>query len=106
MKNEKTFKIIISVFIALVLINAFADLISPVINKIFLKINNTISEIKFNFERKDYQPIIFKNELYLINRKNGKTYKFNDDFIGKYKIYSYTYITKPQADSNPLKLAF
>lgn len=58
----------------------------------------------FDLEKKDYQAIVFKDDLYLINKKNGKTYKYNDDIIGKYHVYSYTYITRPYKENNPLNL--
>lgn len=52
------------------------------------------ADFRFDFERKDYIPYTFNNELYLINRKNGKTYKLNEYQDDKSVWYKYDYIAK------------
>lgn len=50
-----------------------------------------------DFEKKEYKPFIYKNNLYLINIKNGKTYKLLEKQDSNSISYKYIYISNPKA---------
>ncbi len=67
--------------------------------------------LDLDFEKKEYTPIVYENNLYLINQKNGKTYILKRDVLGKNSYYSYQLLTKPKQKSkinsdDPLGLSF
>lgn len=66
---------------------------------------NFLNRIMSIFEKKDYQPIVLNNELYAINKKNGKTYKLVtiNNKMDNYEYSYYKYIAKPKGKRNITK---
>ena len=70
------------------LIGCLSALIILVLIVIFSN-STELKFIDFSFEKKDYIPISIQDNLFLINKRNGKTYIFDA------KNERYLYLTKP-----------
>lgn len=67
-------------------------------------INVTPREFMVDFEKKDYQIITVNNDMLLVNKKNGKTYKLEkfETEEKKYYWYEYRYIARPKGKTKKI----
>ena len=54
-------------------------------------------DIKIDFEKKSYIPVVLNNEMFLVNKHNGKTYKLNYNEAENTYIYKYVLVAKPKS---------
>lgn len=73
--------------------------------------NNTDWVNFWDLEKKKYMPVITNNEFYVINQKNGKTYKLEKKEISNTYFYEYQYLAAPKikkikvySKTNPINL--
>ena len=73
--------------------------------------NNTDWVYFWDLEKKKYIPVITNNEFYVINQKNGKTYKLEKKEISDTYFYEYQYLAAPKikkikvySKTNPINL--
>lgn len=59
--------------------------------------NNTDWANFWDLERKKYIPIVVNNELFVINQKNGKTYKLKEKETTNTYFYEYQYLATPKS---------
>lgn len=55
------------------------------------------SDFRVDLERKKYVPYEINKELYLVNEKNGKTYKLEELTLDNKIIYKYNFLAKPKS---------
>lgn len=64
---------------------------------VYLLFRNVDLPLMFDLERKKYTPIVVENNLYVVNQKNGKTYKLEEKETTNTYFYEYKYLTAPKS---------